>query len=318
MSTGTMSGADPDLLTALGQQMSQSAERLRAIQARLTAQVQDAPWLGRHADAFRADWVSRHAPATIAMAASLETAASVIARNAEEQRQASAATGGVAGATAVGGATASRVVQAFGSVAAPGSAVAATAAFGDGLADAGGAVAGGVASFGNALLNHPADVVATAGGLGLVALGATGELAGVALDSTGIGALGGVPLNIASAGLIATGVTAAGLGLGDLIVHASTDDAVTPASAPDEGFRGTEYSQDEYEQFVNGHTGDQNPAMNRPTPAQVHDALEKGTPERLKNKDGTDQNAESFDYDGTRVILNYDMPWKSTSYRIGQ
>jgi hypothetical protein len=34
---------------------------------------------------------------------------------------------------------------------------------------------------------------------------------------------------------------------------------------PTDGFRGSEYSQDQIEQFVNGHTGDQDPTMNRPS-----------------------------------------------------
>ncbi len=82
--------------------------------------------------------------------------------------------------------------------------------------------------------------------------------------------------------------------------------------APDDDFRGSGYSRDEIEQFVNGHTGDGNPAMGRPTQGQVHDALTRGTPERLAG-----QNAEKFEWKGIRVIVNYDLPWKSTAYRIG-
>lgn len=44
----------------------------------------------------------------------------------------------------------------------------------------------------------------------------------------------------------------------------------------------------------------------------MHDALTKGTPTRL-----TGQNAEKFEYKGVKVIVNYDMPWRSTSYTIG-
>ncbi len=53
--------------------------------------------------------------------------------------------------------------------------------------------------------------------------------------------------------------------------------------------------------------------MPRPTQAQVEEALTKGTPQKL---DG--QNAELFRYGDTKVILNYDMPWRSTAYTIGQ
>lgn len=82
--------------------------------------------------------------------------------------------------------------------------------------------------------------------------------------------------------------------------------------APDDDFRGSGYTRDEIEQFINGHTGDGNPAMGRPTSGQVHDALTRGKPEPLPG-----QNAEKFEWKGIRVIVNYDLPWKSTAYRIG-
>jgi hypothetical protein len=51
--------------------------------------------------------------------------------------------------------------------------------------------------------------VATIQGVGETLLGATGEVVGVALDATGVGAVVGVPINIASAGLIVHGSSAA-------------------------------------------------------------------------------------------------------------
>ena len=161
-------------------------------------------------------------------------------------------------------------------------------------------------------------------GAGLMTVGAGGEVGGVALDATGAGAVIGVPANVLSAGAIVTGGAMATAGTGDLMMHASSDDRVNPMRTdhtgagggeyqPAEGFRGSEYNQDEIEQFVNGHTGDGDPAMNRPTQDQVNAALNKGTPVKLEG-----QNAESFDYNGVRVIVNYDMPWRSTSYKIGQ
>jgi len=187
-----------------------------------------------------------------------------------------------------------------------------------------GTVVNSFASFGNALINHPGDVVTSMAGAGLMAVGAGGEIGGAALDATGIGAIIGVPANAVSAGAIATGGTMAAAGMGDLMMHASSDDRVNPMRTdhtgtgdgeyePTDGFRGSEYSQDEIEQFVQGHTGDGNPVMNRPSPAQVNAALNKATPVRLEG-----QNAESFDYNGIRVIVNYDVPWKSTAYKIGQ
>lgn len=48
--------------------------------------------------------------------------------------------------------------------------------------------------------------------------------------------------------------------------------------------------------------------MERPTEQEVNAALTKGTPVRLPG-----QNAEYFDYNGVRVIVNYDIPWRSTA-----
>ena len=197
------------------------------------------------------------------------------------------------------------------------------------LANFGGEVVNGLASFGNAMVNHPGDMLTTAAGVGLMALGAGGEFGGGLLDITGVGAIAGVPINIASAGLITAGGVMAVGGLGDMMMHAASDDSVSPMRTDyegsgggefedTEGFRGSEYSQDEIEEFVNGHTGDGDPTMNRPSQQQVSDALNKGKPERLYNEDGTPRNAEKFEYNGVRVIVNYDMPWRSTSYKIGQ
>lgn len=195
---------------------------------------------------------------------------------------------------------------------------------GAGLANTAGTVVNGLASFGNAMLTHPADVAAIAGGAGLVVAGATGEVAGVALDATGGGAALGVPTNIASAGLIGTGGAMAAAGAGDLMMHAASDDSAAPMETdhagsdeddyePTEGFRDSEFSQDEIVEFVNGHTGDGDPTMGRPGSAEVNDALTQGTPEKLEG-----QNAEKFEHDGVRVIVNYDMPWRSTSYYPGK
>ncbi|MDR7169520.1 hypothetical protein J2W56_003261 [Nocardia kruczakiae] len=86
-----------------------------------------------------------------------------------------------------------------------------------------------------------------------------------------------------------------------------------PSDQPD--FRHGEYTQDEIEEFINGHTGDGNPTMDRPTPAQVHDALEHGTPEPMG--DGrTPEQAEQFVYKGIKVVVNYELPWKSTAWKL--
>ncbi|WP_432855287.1 Hint domain-containing protein [Amycolatopsis sp. CA-161197] len=80
----------------------------------------------------------------------------------------------------------------------------------------------------------------------------------------------------------------------------------------EEDFHGTEYSLDEMVGFVEGHTGGGNPTMGRPTAAEVETTLRQAGPVRIG-----EQNAAQFDYNGVRVIINYNIPWKSTSYYPG-
>ncbi|ERK69792.1 hypothetical protein N136_03859, partial [Leifsonia aquatica ATCC 14665] len=56
--------------------------------------------------------------------------------------------------------------------------------------------ANSTASFFNALAQHPDILWEILGGIGLISIGTGGEAGGFALDATGVGALGGVPLNI--------------------------------------------------------------------------------------------------------------------------
>jgi hypothetical protein len=194
---------------------------------------------------------------------------------------------------------------------------------GAGLENAGGHVVNGLASFGNAVVHHPGDVGVMAAGAGLMLLGGAGDVSGGLLDATGVGALAGVPLNVVSTAAVAAGGGMVAAATGDLTMHAMSDDSTSPARTdhtgsgggddyvPEEGFRGSEYTKDEYVEFINGHTGDADPTMPRPTPAQVDEALNKGTPQKL---DG--QNAELFRYGDVKVILNYDMPWRSTAYTV--
>lgn len=120
----------------------------------------------------------------------------------------------------------------------------------------------------------------------------------------------------------------AAAGGGELARHAAGDDRVDVIRTdhtgtgdgefePTEGFRSSEFSRDEIEEFINGHTGDSMPGLNKPTPQQVRQVLDKATPVRLPG-----QNAEEFvatvNGEKIRVIVNYDMPWRSTSYKIGQ
>jgi len=84
-----------------------------------------------------------------------------------------------------------------------------------------GADAGNVAvSFGNACMEHPEDLISTLSGVLLIIAGSGGEAGGAALDATGIGAVIGVPLNIASAAVITAGVGLAGVGVSQIAVNA--------------------------------------------------------------------------------------------------
>lgn len=91
------------------------------------------------------------------------------------------------------------------------------------------AVAGDIfASLGNAMVEHPDETLELLGGLAMMAGGSAMEVGGGALDLTGVGAIGGVPLNIAGAGVIAAGAGMAATGVTQLGVHAMTDDQVSP------------------------------------------------------------------------------------------
>jgi len=75
-----------------------------------------------------------------------------------------------------------------------------------------------VVDAGGYLMSHPddslrlgGDAAGVAAGYAMFLLGDAGEVGGFALDATGVGAVAGVPVNVASAGLIATGVTTAAL-----------------------------------------------------------------------------------------------------------
>lgn len=91
----TMLGADPDRLDALAAQLSGAARELQALEVRVGNAVRESPWHGLDAEGLRAQWISRDALLVIAAATRLESAATVLVRNATEQRQASAADGGL-------------------------------------------------------------------------------------------------------------------------------------------------------------------------------------------------------------------------------
>ncbi len=79
----------------------------------------------------------------------------------------------------------------------------------------------GLADLGQAIIEHPEDLLSMLGGLGLIVLGGAGEGGGGLLDVTGVGAIAGVPINIASAAVIASGAALTGAGGADLAQNAA-------------------------------------------------------------------------------------------------
>jgi hypothetical protein len=100
---------------------------------------------------------------------------------------------------------------------------------GAGVQNAGGHVVNGLASLGNAAVHHPGDVATAAAGAGLMLLGAAGDAGGLVLDATGVGAVIGVPANVVSTAAIVTGGALVAGSMGDLVMHATSDDQTSPA-----------------------------------------------------------------------------------------
>jgi hypothetical protein len=82
----------------------------------------------------------------------------------------------------------------------------------------------GAADLAQAVAEHPADVVEMGVGAGMIFLGGGGQVGGLALDATGVGAVVGVPIHVAAAGVMATGAGATAHGARSLLEHASRND----------------------------------------------------------------------------------------------
>ncbi|MFL6118310.1 putative T7SS-secreted protein [Actinophytocola sp.] len=106
------------------------------------------------------------------------------------------------------------------------------------LENVGGAVVNTVASVGNAIINHPGDVAAAALGALTVAAGAGGEGLGGLLDATVVLAPAGVAVNVGSAALIGLGATTVAAAGGDILMHAASDDSVSPMRTDHTGSSG--------------------------------------------------------------------------------
>jgi hypothetical protein len=87
-----------------------------------------------------------------------------------------------------------------------------------------------LASLGNAMLHDAGQVGEVLGGVALLTLGAGGEIGGLALDCTGIGAVLGVPAGVVSAGAIAGGVGLITAGASRLAMDAAGPDRVNMTS----------------------------------------------------------------------------------------
>jgi hypothetical protein len=149
---------------------------------------------------------------------------------------------------------------------------------GDGLLDAGANAVNAAASFGNAMINHPGDVAALAGGLGLTAISAAGDGLGIALDATGVGAVAGVPLNVVSTAGVVAGATVVAAATGDLTMHAMSDDKVSPVQR-DEGGSGSATGGSSgrvYEASPKHGTAQRGNAA--PAPTNGQEALERSVP----------------------------------------
>ena len=85
-------------------------------------------------------------------------------------------------------------------------------------------VVNAAADVGQAMREHPADVAGVLLGGGMILLGGAGEIGGVALDATGVGAVAGVPINIAAAGLVVAGAGIAAMSAANLADHATNND----------------------------------------------------------------------------------------------
>ena len=88
-----------------------------------------------------------------------------------------------------------------------------------------------VASMGNAAVDDPGAALASFGGMLLTGVSAGGEGLGLVLDATGIGAVAGVPLDVASAAGMAAGAGITGTALARMTADAAGPDRVSMAQS---------------------------------------------------------------------------------------
>jgi len=101
----TVWGADTDALDHLAITFDNNAEMIKSHRARINHAIHTAPWHGANADRFRDNWNRDYMRSLLAAADSLHEAASILRRNAAEQRSASGgstSSGGIGAVLTVG------------------------------------------------------------------------------------------------------------------------------------------------------------------------------------------------------------------------
>lgn len=83
-------GMDTESVSALAAQMATVADRVRALEARLTQGLSATEWVGHDRTRFESDWTARHVVALRQAAAALDDASQVAAAQVREQEHASA------------------------------------------------------------------------------------------------------------------------------------------------------------------------------------------------------------------------------------
>lgn len=83
-------GMDTESVTALASRMAEVAERVRALESRLTSGLSSTEWVGNDRTRFESDWTAQHVVALRQAAEALDDASRVATAQVREQDSASA------------------------------------------------------------------------------------------------------------------------------------------------------------------------------------------------------------------------------------
>lgn len=184
---------------------------------------------------------------------------------------------------------------------------------GHALEDVGETALSDLASIGDAMAHDAGAVMEVLGGIGLATLGAGGEIGGVVLDATGIGALLGVPTAVVSAAAITGGLSLAGLGASTIAHDAAGPDRVNMTS--DGGSGGGGDWDPSATESPTGPSNEPNPdaaPRGRRTPINDSDAPENKLALQREN-----ESADTLAKSGYDVEQNPDIPGdKNPDYRV--